>query len=1063
MTMSRPVIPPLVGYSGQSSQQTMQVLESRLQAAEKDTKELVYHLGSMGVDMEDAGKGTNIYESLGSKESPDMEKLRQNYESIISRVCRNESVLQSLKLNFVTIQGELERKRKLQTEVEDKLQLARTSYEQDINKYKRQIEQLQEEVKLESETVRKSKEEISELKQALEEASEARIEASVSAKDLTSGQQKLQKKIDELKEENNREKSLRVSLEESHNTLLSRVREIETLLEEEKSGVKTLTMECTQLKVESDRLREELKEETRNRHVAENTYKLTVEEKEKLQNTYTSAEADRKVLMSELTRLREQYEDLIKQMEQTQAIIDKQQEKFVLDKITLANRLSDLKSSNKDLVGQNEHLSTVLNSTTKELEKYRTEHKKHIESERVLCQEHEALEEEVSQLKSQVAQLSHDNQDLKKKWRKAEEEGNNWKMKLNEKDEQFTLSADNLEKELTSLRHQLSLLQKEKDRTLKDKENLLEEVNQTVDSMIKERSRLHTEIQQSKLEVESHNRARRKLEQENAHLLDRLAGFEQQQETQKRVENTMKEIMEQKNKLAYENGRLQTQVDQMRADMESMSHAHKDAKQNRQLNEGLQTRLNESENEISELKIMISRLESQLKQSHAAFETKEKELVALTACRDEVQKENQKLLTQLQSVEEREKRKVASLQRNLEDAKSVNKEISSTLEAVMTSHSQLQKVIEELQVDLGKKDSNISRLKNEKNQEQDEWKQEMKKFEERMESLREELRKERDKTYKKSSKDISEVKKQNDNLSARNMELVKANTELRHKVADLETSLREQKEKVTEHKRKVEYLTKTKKELEDSLQKMKDMKVDIEGLENMRDTYAKKNKEQAEMISNFMDQISSLQAELRQLAQAQSTTNDLIRQRDQSLDRERKFKEEVKKKYKEARQREEELAEKKRLEEIRLKEAQNESFEVSKQLQDANNWFRAKFDKLQEELVKSRYSVRRTQEKLERENEEQRRALEGERQRANEAAEKAKEMIRTSRETVNRLSDYAELADHETKEQLVQLYEQLQRERDHAKYLEMKHSKYKAASSRQFEKLLNEIPTSVIH
>ncbi|KAL3862086.1 hypothetical protein ACJMK2_008081 [Sinanodonta woodiana] len=1043
--MSRPVIPPLVGYSGQTSQQTMQVLESRLQAAEKDTKELVYHLGSMGVDMEDAGKGTNIYESQGSKESLDTEKLRQNYETVVSRVCRNESVLQSLKLNFVTIQGELERKRKLQTEVEDKLQLARTSYEQDINKYKRQVEQLQEEVKFESEALRKSKEEISELKQALEEASEARMEASVSAKDLTSVQQKLQKKIDELKEDNNREKSLRISFEESHNTLMSRVREIETLLEEEKAGVKTLTMECTQLKVESDRLREELKEETRNRHVAENTYKLTVEEKENLQKTYTSAEADRKVLMSELTRLREQYEDLIKQMEQTQAIIDKQQ------------------SSNKDLVGQNEHLSTILNSTTKELEKYRTEHKKHIESERVLCQEHEALEEEVSQLKSQVSQLSHDNQDLKKKWRKSEEEGNNWKRKLNEKDEQFTLSADNLEKELTSLRHQLSLLQKEKDRTLKDKENLLEEVNQTVDSMIKERSRLHTEIQQAKLEVESHNRARRKLEQENALLLDRLAGFEQQQETQKRVENTMKEIMEQKNKLAYENGRLQTQVDQMRADLESMSHAHKDAKQNRQLNEGLQTRLNESENEISELKIMISRLESQLKQGHTAFETKDKELVALTACRDEVQKENQKLLTQLQSVEEREKRKVTSLQRNLEDAKSVNKEISSTLEAVMGSHSQLQKVIEELQVDLGKKDSHISRLKNEKNQEQDEWKQEMKKFEERMESLREELRKERDKTYKKSSKDISEVKKQNDNLSARNMELVKANTELRHKVADLETSLREQKEKVTEHKRKMEYLTKTKKELEESLQKMKDMKVDIEGLENMRDTYAKKNKEQAEMISNFMDQISSLQAELRQLAQAQNTTNDLIRQRDQSLDRERKFKEDVKKKYKEARQREEELAEKKRLEEIRLKEAQNESFEVSQQLQDANNWFRAKFDKLQEELVKSRYSVRRTQEKLERENQEQRRALEGERQRANEAAEKAKEMIRTSRETVNRLSDYAELADHETKEQLVQLYEQLQKERDHAKYLEMKHSKYKAASSRQFEKLLNEIPSSVIH
>ena len=40
---------------------------------------------------------------------------------------------------------------------------------------------------------------------------------------------------------------------------------------------------------------------------------------------YNTAESDRQLLVTELTRLREQYEDLIKQMEQTQAIIDKQQ------------------------------------------------------------------------------------------------------------------------------------------------------------------------------------------------------------------------------------------------------------------------------------------------------------------------------------------------------------------------------------------------------------------------------------------------------------------------------------------------------------------------------------------------------------------------------------------------------------------------------------------------------------------------------------------------------------------------------------------------------------------
>ena len=57
---------------------------------------------------------------------------------------------------------------------------------------------------------------------------------------------------------------------------------------------------------------------------------------------------------------------------------------------------------------------------------------------------------------------------------------------------------------------------------------------------------------------------------------------------------------------------------------------------------------------------------------------------------------------------------VKALQKNHEDAKSVNKEIASTLESVMSSHSQLQSVVEGLQIELGKKDSQISRLKNDK-------------------------------------------------------------------------------------------------------------------------------------------------------------------------------------------------------------------------------------------------------------------------------------------------------------------------------------------------------------
>lgn len=54
-------------------------------------------------------------------------------------------------------------------------------------------------------------------------------------------------------------------------------------------------------------------------------------------------------------------------------------------------------------------------------------------------------------------------------------------------------------------------------------------------------------------------------------------------------------------------------------------------------------------------------------------------------------------------------------------------------------------------------------------------------------------------------------------------------------------------------------------------------------------------------------------------------------------------------------------------------------------------------------------------------------------------------IFQSSRETIGRLSDFAEIADLETKHQIAQLHKKLQKERDHAKYLEMKHKTYKVS------------------
>ena len=60
--------------------------------------------------------------------------------------------------------------------------------------------------------------------------------------------------------------------------------------------------------------------------------------------------------------------------------------------------------------------------------------------------------------------------------KRAEEEVAKLRHRITTKDEEFTKTADGLERELEAVRDQMKHIQKERDKTLKDKESLLEEV-----------------------------------------------------------------------------------------------------------------------------------------------------------------------------------------------------------------------------------------------------------------------------------------------------------------------------------------------------------------------------------------------------------------------------------------------------------------------------------------------------------------------------------------------------------------------------------------------------------
>ncbi|XP_032968295.1 coiled-coil domain-containing protein 150 isoform X2 [Rhinolophus ferrumequinum] len=96
------------------------------------------------------------------------------------------------------------------------------------------------------------------------------------------------------------------------------------------------------------------------------------------------------------------------------------------------------------------------------------------------------------------------------------------------------------------------------------------------------------------------------------------------------------------------------------------------------------------------------------------LEKNEEELSQAVRCRDTALKESQKLKEDLEALEDRENKKVGNFQRQLAEAKEDNCKVTIMLENVLASHSKMQGALEKVQIELGRRDSEIAGLKKER-------------------------------------------------------------------------------------------------------------------------------------------------------------------------------------------------------------------------------------------------------------------------------------------------------------------------------------------------------------
>ncbi|XP_059558622.1 coiled-coil domain-containing protein 150 isoform X2 [Myotis daubentonii] len=241
-------------------------------------------------------------------------------------------------------------------------------------------------------------------------------------------------------------------------------------------------------------------------------------------------------------------------------------------------------------------------------------------------------------------------------------EHNQCLQKAQDAEKRTAVQKELLESTIARLRGELEASLHEKTSLLGEKESLQREVNKNEQEKAQEKCSLEKELAKYKL-------ARQK------------------------VEDVLGKITQSKSILAYEKGKLQIKVKQLEEQLHSFTETCSQNDHLRKLNKAL---------------------EGKYTQVKSILEKNEEELSEAVKCRDAALKESQKLKGDLEALEDKESKKMGNFQRQLAEAKEDNCKVTIMLENVLASHSKMQGALEKVQIELGRRDSEIAGLKKER-------------------------------------------------------------------------------------------------------------------------------------------------------------------------------------------------------------------------------------------------------------------------------------------------------------------------------------------------------------
>ncbi|XP_074823907.1 coiled-coil domain-containing protein 150 isoform X3 [Natator depressus] len=1009
--MARPPIAPMSVRA--TAPEAFAVLRQRMSVVEEQTSALARDLEMLGVN----GQSLDLFHSkpLETPGSPqpvspvrarvafagESDMLWKNCESLVNRMCRLESVVQTLKLNLFRLQTEKELNPKHAAHLEQRMNAMQEEHLQELKVVQLEAMKLRQQLSEAKEDVEKAQEEVQRLSAALEIATATKTDVAIAAEELRTTKHIMNHRLQELREQLFQEASLRESLEESQATMLQRVQDMEITVEAEREQVQVLQQDCHGLRKDVQLARERLqKEKERTVQLGQECTQLKAdldsrnciisqlsEEAKNAQLSFSKEHEENVQLRSEITALRET-------AEKVQAINDQ-----------LNQQCSELSATLRRVSMENAKLISDHQAMLKAEQERMTQ--KLLEQDLLLDAARANIIGELQSMRNEKAQLQKELEALH-----TEHSGCRQKACLAE--QTTTTQKVLLESTIARLRGELETALKERGSLLLEKESLQQEMKKAVSDITQERNKLEVELTGNKLEMGAMRSTLQNLEKENKRLMDRLAALEHQQ----------------------------TKVQQLGEEVQSLADARSENSHLRKLNTALETKYTQVNIELGSVKINMQRMEAQLKQAQTTLEYKEEEFSMAIKSRDEALRESQKIKGQMEAMEEREKQKVANLQRQLEEAKEDNDKVTSVLENVLASHSRMQAALEKVQTELGRKDSEITGLRKDRTQSQqkiqkleaeleqyqakmivietqhnsqvdplckalevaradnkklalsleqalqanstlqsklihtqeemnrkeiehqqlmacreqliEEATMEEKLYTERLESLKKQFQTEREATRKAGHRESAELKKALEEASSKSAEVSRANRELRQKIMELEKSLVSYRGKLKSQRAQIRHYLASKTNNIQNTERIKEIESELRQMELIKEQYQKKNYEQSQSIQKFVTELTSLQSEMQTLAKNQHEVATRNRQLEAQLEMEQKVRQQLENQCQKLDDTVKHLKKCKEETEQKLKEASVESEQITANLEEAHHWFKSKFDSLQLELVKNK-------------------------------------------------------------------------------------------------------------